>query len=186
VHSRHARRLADAAIGGRRVVIRLTIRRFFCGCCAGCKRKTFAEQVPGLTARYARKTPPLARGQQTIPLPDTGTLPEDLRTFLRSTIDSADPVTVRVLHDLAAAAASDESLAREIRDRFLATRRAALGLMLGRGVARGEIERDYAALAMDLVYGSMWYRLIFQVGPLDYTWADQVAAAIAPPRTASI
>jgi transposase len=59
VHSRYARRLADAAIGGRRVVIRLTIRRFFCSC-TGCKRKTFAEQVPGLTARYARKTPPLA------------------------------------------------------------------------------------------------------------------------------
>ena len=59
VHSRYARRLADAAIGGRRVVIRLTVRRFFCAC-AACKRKTFAEQVPGLTARYARKTPLLA------------------------------------------------------------------------------------------------------------------------------
>jgi transposase len=59
VHSRYARRLADAAIGGRRVVIRLTVRRFFCGC-AGCKRTTFAEQVPGLTVRYGRKTPLLA------------------------------------------------------------------------------------------------------------------------------
>jgi hypothetical protein len=59
VHSRYERRLADAAIGGRRVVIRLTVRRFFCAC-AACKRKTFAEQVPGLTARYARKTPLLA------------------------------------------------------------------------------------------------------------------------------
>lgn len=58
MHSRYARRLADAAIGGRRVVIRLTVRRFFCAC-AGCKRRTFAEQVPGLTVRYARKTPPL-------------------------------------------------------------------------------------------------------------------------------
>jgi len=57
VHSRYARRLADAAIGGRRVVIRLTVRRFFCGC-AFCKRRTFAEQVPGLTVRYGRKTPP--------------------------------------------------------------------------------------------------------------------------------
>jgi transposase len=30
VHSRYGRRLADAAIGGRRVMIRLTVRRFFC------------------------------------------------------------------------------------------------------------------------------------------------------------
>ena len=41
------------------MVIRLAVRRFFCAA-PGCKRKTFAEQVPGLTARYARKTPPLA------------------------------------------------------------------------------------------------------------------------------
>jgi transposase len=37
------------------VVIRLTVRRFFCAC-AACERTTFAEQVPGLTVRYARKT----------------------------------------------------------------------------------------------------------------------------------
>jgi transposase len=59
VHSRYQRRLADAAIGGRRVVIRLQVRRLFCDNPA-CGKKTFAEQVPGLTARYARKTPLLA------------------------------------------------------------------------------------------------------------------------------
>jgi transposase len=59
VHGRYARRLADAAVGGRRVVIRLTVRRFLCPV-PGCKRTTFAEQVPGLTIRYARKTPLLA------------------------------------------------------------------------------------------------------------------------------
>ena len=60
VHSRYARRLADAAIGGRRVVIRLDVRRFFCPA-GGCKRRTFAEQVEGLTVPWGRKTPPLAR-----------------------------------------------------------------------------------------------------------------------------
>lgn len=59
VHSRYHRRLADAAIGGRQVEIRLAVRRFFCPA-PGCKRKTFAEQVDGLTSRYARKTPLLA------------------------------------------------------------------------------------------------------------------------------
>jgi transposase len=59
VHSRCSRRLADAAVGGRRVMIRLTVRRFFCQA-PGCKRTTFAEQVEGLTTRYARRTPPLA------------------------------------------------------------------------------------------------------------------------------
>jgi AcrR family transcriptional regulator len=120
------------------------------------------------------------RGQQTIPLPDTGTLRGDLRDFLRATVDSADPATVRLLRGIAAAAAADEGAALLIRDRFLAARRADLGQILRRSVARGEIGRDGAALAVDLIYGSLWYRLIFCVGPLDYQWADAVAAAITP------
>lgn len=120
------------------------------------------------------------RGQQTIPLPDTGTLREDLRTFLRATVDSADPVTVRLLYHLAAAAAADETVAVQIRDRFLSTRRTALARLLDRAAGRGEITPGYAALALDLVYGTLWYRLIFRTGPLDYSWADDLAAAIPP------
>jgi hypothetical protein len=56
VHSRYARTLAYAAVGGRQVKIRLAVRRFFCTV-PGCERKIFAEQVEGLTTRYARKTP---------------------------------------------------------------------------------------------------------------------------------
>ena len=33
-------------------------------------------------------------------------------------------------------------------------------------------------LSYTVIYGSMWYRLIFLVGPLDYTWADAIAVAI--------
>ena len=55
VHSRYERRLADTASGGREVVICLQARRFFCGN-EGCARATFAEQVPGLTTRYGRRT----------------------------------------------------------------------------------------------------------------------------------
>jgi hypothetical protein len=60
VHSSYERRLADAAIGGQRPVIRLVVRRFFCGN-PDCPNKTFAEQVDGLTSRRARRTPPLAQ-----------------------------------------------------------------------------------------------------------------------------
>jgi len=58
VHSRYQRRLADAAIGGRRVVLRLRVRRFFCDH-HRCPARTFAEQIPNLTSRYARRTPRL-------------------------------------------------------------------------------------------------------------------------------
>jgi zinc-finger of transposase IS204/IS1001/IS1096/IS1165 len=46
VHSRYQRRLADAAIGGRPVLIRLTVRRFFCPA-PECPVTTFAEQGRG-------------------------------------------------------------------------------------------------------------------------------------------
>jgi AcrR family transcriptional regulator len=118
-------------------------------------------------------------GQQVVPAPDTGTLHGDLRAFLRATADSLDEATTRLLRHLAAAAATDEHQAHQIRDRFLAARRAALGDLLDNAAARDEISRDHAGLALDLVYGSLWYRLIFRVAPLDHAWADGVAGLLA-------
>ncbi|MGI5507716.1 ISL3 family transposase [Streptomyces sp. CA-106131] len=60
VHSRYRRRLADAAIGYRPVVIDLSVRRLFCDA-AACRRRTFAEQVPDLTFRHGRRTAALQR-----------------------------------------------------------------------------------------------------------------------------
>ena len=55
VHSGYQRQLADTASGGREVLIDLHVRRFFCGNPV-CAKTTFAEQIPGLTARYGRRT----------------------------------------------------------------------------------------------------------------------------------
>jgi transposase len=55
VHSSYGRHLGDTASGGQEVAIDLQVRRFFCGN-GECGKKTFAEQVPGLTARYGRRT----------------------------------------------------------------------------------------------------------------------------------
>lgn len=56
VHSRYCRTLADVAVGGRPVLIGLSVRRLFCDS-PWCGRRTFAEQVEGLTARYQRRSP---------------------------------------------------------------------------------------------------------------------------------
>jgi len=60
VHSRYERSLADTALGSRRVVLRLRVRRWVCGN-LNCPARTFAEQIAGLTSPYARRSP-LARG----------------------------------------------------------------------------------------------------------------------------
>jgi hypothetical protein len=60
VHSGYHRQLLDVGVGGREMLVRLRVRRLFCTN-TGCVRKTFAEQVPGLAARHARRTAVLER-----------------------------------------------------------------------------------------------------------------------------
>ncbi|GGR50883.1 hypothetical protein GCM10010219_65100 [Streptomyces netropsis] len=55
-HSRYVRRLADVALGGRPLRIDLSVGRLYCEN-PSCPKVTFAEQVPGLTVRYQRRTP---------------------------------------------------------------------------------------------------------------------------------
>ncbi|CAM4008688.1 hypothetical protein GCM10009799_41300 [Nocardiopsis rhodophaea] len=56
VHSRYTRQLADTPVSGRQTLIHLEVRRFFCDH-TECAKRTFAEQIPGLTSPYARTTP---------------------------------------------------------------------------------------------------------------------------------
>ena len=60
VHSRYSRWLADTAVAGRAVTLRLRVRRFFCDN-TGCAARTFVEQVVGLTVKWARRTSMAAR-----------------------------------------------------------------------------------------------------------------------------
>ncbi|WP_309236585.1 ISL3 family transposase [Streptomyces sp. CAI 127] len=54
-HGSYLRFPADVPSAGRRVVLRLQVRRFTCAD-TSCGRKTFVEQVPGLTRRHAQRT----------------------------------------------------------------------------------------------------------------------------------
>jgi transposase len=65
VHGRYVRRLADVRLGGHEVLVALTVRRFTC-VNIGCRRRTFVEQVPGLTRRHARHTDLAASDLQAI------------------------------------------------------------------------------------------------------------------------
>ncbi|GAA2923365.1 ISL3 family transposase [Streptomyces enissocaesilis] len=59
-HSRYARRLVDVTLAGHPLRIDLSVRRLYCENMT-CPKTTFAEQVPGLTVRYQRRTPRLQR-----------------------------------------------------------------------------------------------------------------------------
>jgi transposase len=55
VHGRYRRTLADVPVGGRRMVLRVLVRRFKC-LSAPCPAVTFVEQIEGLTRPFARYT----------------------------------------------------------------------------------------------------------------------------------
>jgi AcrR family transcriptional regulator len=113
-------------------------------------------------------------GEQTIPVPDSGSLEADLRAFMRATSRALDHPTQQLLRTLAAGAAADPNFAKTVREQFLARRRAALATILDNAVGRGELTDDRAATILDLVFGSLWYRLIFSTGALNRTWADAI------------
>jgi transposase len=58
VHGGYGRVVADGAVGGRPVLIALSVRRFRCPE-PSCPKVTFAEQAGGLSVRYRRRSVPL-------------------------------------------------------------------------------------------------------------------------------
>ncbi|GAB3159702.1 transposase family protein [Microbispora hainanensis] len=67
VHSRYERSLADLPVAGQEVLLQMRVRRFFCDNTA-CAKRTFAEQVPGLTSRHRRRASGLLSMLRTVAL----------------------------------------------------------------------------------------------------------------------
>ena len=94
VHSRYERRLSDTGIGGQETMIVLRVRRFFCRN-PGCASKTFAEQVPGLTTRYGRRSSGLTEALRAVALALGGRAGARLAGRLAAGANPADPRAAR-------------------------------------------------------------------------------------------
>jgi AcrR family transcriptional regulator len=121
-----------------------------------------------------------------MPFPDTGSTREDLRRQMRSVIRLFNTPTVRgPFVALIGASQHDPTLAAALRERFVASRRAAAGDVLRRGVERGELRPDLdIEVAMDALYGALYYRLLVSGQRLTPRYADvlldQIYPALAP------
>ncbi|MFF2349397.1 TetR/AcrR family transcriptional regulator [Kitasatospora sp. NPDC058115] len=113
-------------------------------------------------------------------LPDTGDLGEDLRTVLRLTaLELADPAFNRTGRALTAEVLTDPDLLREYRERLLdpllEVTRDRLRAAREAGQLRADADLD---LAVELLYGPLYYRWLHGLGPLDAGYADRVVAAL--------
>ena len=115
-----------------------------------------------------------------ITVPDTGSTREDLLVLMRGAVEVyGDPIKAGVMPSLVGAMPQRPELARAIRDGFLAQRRAALRAVLDRGVARGDLRADLdVELALDVLGGALFYRLLITGGPIDADLAEGVAELI--------
>jgi AcrR family transcriptional regulator len=116
----------------------------------------------------------------TIVVPDTGSTREDLLALMRNAVELyGDPIAAGVQPSLIAYVNSDPERARAWRDGFISARRAALAHVLQRGVARGDLRGDLdRELALDVLGGPLFYRLLITGGPIDFALAEGVVDLI--------
>jgi AcrR family transcriptional regulator len=115
-----------------------------------------------------------------ITVPDTGSTHEDLLALMREAVAVyTNPVHAGVMPSLVGAMRHRPELAHAVRDGFLTKRREALREVLARGVARGDLRADLdVELALDVLGGALFYRLLITGGPLDEQLATGVAEVI--------
>jgi AcrR family transcriptional regulator len=115
-----------------------------------------------------------------ISIPDTGSTENDLRELMRNAVRVyRGSLEAGVMPGLVDAMSRDSELARAVREGFLKRRRAALAAVLERGVERGDLRPDLdVELALDVLGGPLFYRLLVTGGPIDNTLADGVAELI--------
>jgi AcrR family transcriptional regulator len=134
--------------------------------------------------RYASKdelvTAAVAALVSEIEVPDTGSTRADLLALMRDAVAVyRDPLHSGVMPAVVGAMRQRPALARTVRAGFLAGRRDALRAVLERGVARGELRAhlDYE-LALDVLGGPLFYRVLITGGPLDEQLVEGVADLI--------
>jgi AcrR family transcriptional regulator len=121
---------------------------------------------------------------------DTGTLRGDLLARFRPWVRQLNRRPyARVVAGLVAAAQTDDAFAELYRQHFVQPRRVATRDLLVRARERGEIAADTdLEVALDLLYGPVYHRLLHGHAPVTQRFAQQVIdavmAAMSPrPRT---
>ena len=112
--------------------------------------------------------------------PDTGSLRADLLALLRPWIRQIRTRPYgRVVAELVAEAQTDPKFASIYRARFVAPRREPARALLKRAIDRGELPPDIdIELALDLVYGPLYHRLLHDHAPLNDRFVRDVVDTV--------
>jgi AcrR family transcriptional regulator len=121
----------------------------------------------------------LSRIEEEVPTPNTGSV---LRDFTEQLVESTRFYTSRygrMLAQFLAEGQSDPEFLALFRERFQQPRRKVVRVMWERGVARGEVRKDIdVELVIDLLFGTVVYRLMGNHNPLDDATAKSIVDAV--------
>ena len=111
-----------------------------------------------------------------VPFPHTGHAREDIRLHMRRLTEAFGGRIGRTVAALLAEGQADPELADALRSRWLLVRRAEAREILELGIERGELRGGLdPEVAVDVLYGPIYYRLLVGHAPLDDDFADALA-----------
>jgi AcrR family transcriptional regulator len=111
-----------------------------------------------------------------VPFPHTGHAREDIRLHMRRLTEALGGKIGRTVAALIAEGQADPELAEALRSRWLSVRRAEAKEILELGIERGELREGLdPEVAVDVLYGPIYYRMLVGHAPLDEDFADALA-----------
>jgi AcrR family transcriptional regulator len=126
-----------------------------------------------------------AKADMHVPIPDEGSYTADLRAFLQASFAlGSRPQVADMLRALMAESQIDPEFGQRFRTSFLQHRRDALGIILDRAQVRGELPPGLPpGTIADIVFGTLWYRLLATRQSLDDQLVEELATTLAGQRS---
>jgi AcrR family transcriptional regulator len=111
-----------------------------------------------------------------VPFPHTGHAREDIRIHMRRLTEAFGGRIGRTVAALIAEGQANPELAEALRSRWLSVRRAEAREILELGIERGELREDLdLEVAVDVLYGPIYYRMLVGHALLGEDFADALA-----------
>lgn len=118
----------------------------------------------------------LAQVETVLPFPETETAAEALARQMGRLVQVFRGDVGRIVAEIVAEGQYDPGALESFRDRFLAPRRDAARQVIVQGIESGEFDPKLDPdLAMDILYGPIYYRLLAQHLPLDEIFATALS-----------
>lgn len=154
---------------------------------AGVSKATIYKWWPGKAAVVMDGF--LAASTERLPVPDTGSVREDIRIHATNLARFLTSREGRVIKELIGEGQFDPKVAEAYRARYFQPRRLEAKQMLERGIRRGELKKELdTELCIDLMYGPIFYQLLVLSDTLEETYVENIVrsafAGIAPDEQA--